>query len=394
MIRMITALPQAALDLALTEIDKRFEFEGEPFRFRPIEAFKSVYGDVEDGPIRNQLFEPIVRWFWNKYGKEVEWDGIIGRIPILLRGKLYLVQVPFVETETLQKLTDRFESLPEDVAETFTFEEFDQLGRKITAATDAVSRLYEIHLQDHILANDDRQMIRRALFDFDQTAVTLRRCGDTQTAIFQAHAAAEKFMKVGLRRATGLRDTKKFGHDLRRVFRDLSQAQKSFTWLKSSVDALQGAAPDMEIRYSKVPRSMPDAVAAHNASLNICGTLAGTWLLDHQRGAKAPRFKPGEFYVDAARRTFLCKAVQNHKATMIHFATPLGRSVMVEMTLDVDQCGMYLEVSEPTKLAEIRNRFEFQWRSRGKEITPDEAGAEIASGPEGSYATAILKIRK
>jgi HEPN domain-containing protein len=391
---MVTALSEAALDVVLTQIDEAFEREGEPLRFRPVEALKTIYGDVADGPVRNQIFGEIVRWFWTRYGKQIEWDGIIGRIPVLLRGKLYLVQVPFVETETLQKLTDRFEGLPVDIAESFTFEEFNELGRKITAATDAVSRLYEIHLQDGVLDEYDRQIIRRALFDFEQTAIALQRLGDTQGAIFHAHAAAEKFMKVGLRRATGFRDTKRLGHDLRRVFRRLCHAQKRFAWLQSSVDALQCAAPDMEIRYSKVPRSIPDAVAAHNASLNICGTLAGTWLLDHQRGPTAPRFKPGEFYIDSARRTFLCKAVQNHKAVLIYFGLLLRRSVMAEITMDVEQCGMYMELSEPTKVAEVRARFEFQWRNRGKEITPEEAGAEITRGPEGSYATAILKIKK
>lgn len=149
----------------------------------------------------------------------------------------------------------------------------------------------------------------------------------------------------------------------------------------------------MEIRYTTVARRMNEAVSAYHAALSICGTLAGMWLLDNRRGSLPARFVPGAFYVDAARRTFRCKSLNNNSVCLTHFGSTLGRLIMADIKMDVSQCGMYMEISDPQEIAKLQSRFDFQWRNRGDSVSPQEAGIELATGPEGSYATAMLRLR-
>jgi len=225
-------------------------------------------------------------WFINRYGNDAIWDQVLGRVPVIVRGLLYLVAVPFKTQDTVVILTDTIENLPRAVAESFSHQEFDLIGRKISASAEALAKLYGLHVSDHILAGSNKEIIRRALYDFEHTATSLKYTGDTQNAIFHSHAAAEKFLKVELNRTTGELELKKLGHNLPKLFRHLPDAQKRFPWLADSVNFLQQHAPSMDIRYKDARHSISDAVAVYHAALKVCGTLAGIWLLDAARVRK------------------------------------------------------------------------------------------------------------
>jgi HEPN domain-containing protein len=288
---------------------------------------------MPDGELRCRLFDGVTIWFINRYGDRAIWDGILGRIPVILRGDVYLVQVPYVTGDTLVKLTDRFEELPQKIAEEFTSHEFEELGGKIGAGSEAFYSLYNLHLDDHILDDAERGMVQRALFDFEHSATSLKRSGDTQNSIFHSHAAAEKFLKVALKRATRKHSLKKLGHNLPLIFSRLVQAQKRYEWLRKSVDALDAYAPNMEIRYSEIGRSAQDAIISFNAALSIAGTLAGMWLFDQERGSSDARFVPGRFYVDSARRTYFCTRFKdsNTACLRLFIMTPPAGGIMADM---------------------------------------------------------------
>jgi hypothetical protein len=94
---MVTRLSTEDLNLRLGEIDAELEAQGLPMKYRPLECVKTVYGDLPDGPLRNTAFDGIVQWYICRYGKRAEPDGVMGRVPVLLRGEVCLVLVPLTE---------------------------------------------------------------------------------------------------------------------------------------------------------------------------------------------------------------------------------------------------------------------------------------------------------
>jgi hypothetical protein len=385
------------LDLRLCRLETEFVAQALPLRYRPLQSFKTIYGDVPDGPLRNALFEAIGSWFRGRHGERAVWDGVIGRIPIFLRGDVYLVQVPSTIGDATVRLTDRIEGLPEDIAVTFTPEEFGNLGRKITGTSLAFQKLYALSVDDTFLDDIEKGLVWRALLDLENAAHSLKQTSDTQTAIFQAHQAAEKFLKVALKRAGSKIDLKSLGHNLPKVFDALVVANGRHAWLKSSVVALQTFAPDMQIRYAVLPRTIENAIVAFNAALTVCGALAQMWLFDAARGTDESTFIPNRFYVDGSGSTFYCKTVDYVSRLLIltRFGlNPLtGSGLVVEIKLGMDQSALYLEVTDPGEIDNLRRRFEWHLRNLGQQVRPVDLGIQITSGPEGSYTTIGVRVK-
>ena len=135
------------------------------------------------------------------------------------------------------------------------------------------------------------------------------------------------------------------------------------------------------------------------AALSICGTLAIIWLFDLARGSNQSTFTPGKFYLDGSKTTFYCKEVtevpdEGKLAVLTRFdVNPMLGSVMIDMGVKLKYSALYLEVTDVDKMNDLRRRLEYQLRNRGKRVRPKEFGIKIASGPEGSYTTAHVRIR-
>jgi hypothetical protein len=108
----------------------------------------------------------------------------------------------------------------------------------------------------HSLDDVERGLVWRGLRDLENAASSLRNVGDTQAAVFDAHAAAEKFLKVALKRSGCSIPLQSLGHRLPQIFDELVTSEERYSWLKSSVDSLQALAPNMQIRYGIVPRTV------------------------------------------------------------------------------------------------------------------------------------------
>jgi HEPN domain-containing protein len=390
----VNSFTQDELCARLEQLDRTMQVRGIPLRFRSMECFKELHGHVEDGDLRTALFDPIALWFVRRYGNNALWDQVAGRIPMLVRGEVYLLQVPFVTQDAVVKLTDQMEDLPQEIAESLTAEEFADLAPKAAAASESIHKLYNLHVDDHILESTDRELIWRALFDLEHAATSLKRSGDTQNAIFHSHAAAEKFLKVALRRAGSRQELKELRHDLPKIFRKLTEAQKRFDWLEVSIRALQSSAPSMEIRYSNVGRTLQDAITAYYAALNICGAFAGIWLFDVARGSIESKFVPGSFYIDGARRTFRCEGlVDPDKACLRLFSSTPLQSPMADLVVNTLYSCLYLEVTRTCDIQGLQAKYEFHVKNRGNPVTPEQIGLKIAAGPEGSYVTAVRNIK-
>jgi hypothetical protein len=296
------------------------------------------------------------------------------------------------------RLTDQIENLPPAITSAFTREEFETVGRKAAGATLSFQHLYSLTVDDSFLDDEGRDLAWRALFDLENAANSLKHIGDTQNAIFHAHAAAEKFLKVALKRCGDKAALKSLGHGLPKIFAKLIALRSQYSWLKSSVDALQGFAPDMEIRYRSLPRSVENAILAFDASLSICGTLAQIWMFDVTRGTEKSTFVSGKFYRDGSGSNFYCKQLLSTSdkrpgAVLTRFGDyPTLGFVMMDLSLDLEQSALYLEITDLEEVNKMRALYEVHLRNRGKKISPEVVGLKITSGPEGSYTTGLINV--
>lgn len=384
----------ANLDAQLADLDKELTSAGLPLKYRPLDCFKRLYGSVPDGPLRAQLFDPVIEWYLKQYGDAVRWDGVIARFPILIRGAVYLGQARFVgKEEILAPFEDGIEGLPEGCARSLTTDEKRPIMEKLTFGSRSFYSLHNLLIDDDWLGATERNLARRALFDLENAAVTLKHTGDTQAVIVQAHEAAEKYLKAALSLTGCTKDLKKLGHSIPKIFKELVQAQSRYSCLTLTVDNLQKLAPNMELRYTIVPRSMEMAIEAYHGALYVCGLVAQMWIFDKARGTTKSIFKAGSFYVDGAGTTFYCKSVQENLATLTLFrSSKYTGSQMADIVMKVAQSSLYLEVTDPVQNAQLRSQFALHLRYPGRKVSPEEIGLRMVDGPEGSYATAVLKV--
>src|ERR1700683_5388616 len=120
---MEARLSAEQLSFRLEKVDAVLEARALPMKYRPLECFKRIYGDLPDGPLRGSLFGDIAGWYKDRYGSRAEPDGVIGRIPVLLRGEVCLVLVPLTEGDTVVRLIDQIEGLPTEVGASLSREE-------------------------------------------------------------------------------------------------------------------------------------------------------------------------------------------------------------------------------------------------------------------------------
>jgi hypothetical protein len=297
------------------------------------------------------------------------------------------------------RLTDYIDGLPRQVAESMTKEEFSVWGEKAMLAASSVYKIYNLSVDDLHFSTPERELLRRALFDLENASTSLKMNEDTQGAIFNAHAAAEKFPKIGLRRAgiTAQRRSHKLDNE---IFKELAGLRPTYAWLKPSIDALSALAPNMDIRYQVVPRTTEDALFAIYISLNICSMLAQTWLFDFERGTEKSQFSPGRFYLDGRRATFYCDRVcttttGKSGAVLMAFAdTSLMGPLIAELVIEQEQSSLYLEVTDPREADRLKSQFETLRQRCQNPIDPKVIGIGIHSGPEGSYAGGVIHIRR
>jgi len=318
---------------------------------------------------------------------------------VLIRGVVYLVRVPFISEDTTVKLTDFVEDLPQDIAIALTAEEFEILARKMSGAARNLHSLYNLTIDDTFLDDVERGLVWRGVSDLENAAYTLKHSGDTQNSIFQTHAASEKFLKAALKRSDSKVDLQSLGHNLPRVFERLVAANSRYDWLRSSVEALQKFAPNMQIRYGIVPRTVENALVGFNAALSICGASAQLWLFDFARGTERSDFAVGRFYLDGSKSTFYCKQIlcapgNKRSAVLTRFDvnTLLG-ATMIDMVVEMKYSGLYLEVKDARQLEDLRRRLGHQLRNPGRLVRAEDLGIQITAGPEGSYTTGHVRVR-
>jgi len=293
---------------------------------------------------------------------------------------------------------DHIENLPQNVKETFTEEEFKDVGRKAAGAMLHFGTLYDLNVQDTFLDEFEKGLIWRGLADLEVAANSIKQSEDTQNTFFHAPQATEKFLKVALKRAGFNGDLRSLNHNLPNIFKQLIALNSRYTWLKSSIDSLQSFAPNMEIRYGVVPRTFENAVSSFNSALNVCAALAEIWLLDIARGTDKATFVPGKFYTDRSGNTYCCEnlvlTTENRPGAILRrFGNYLSGALMMDFVRDLDQSSLHLEVRDVQQVEQLRRLYQLHLQMRGEERKPEDLGIEITSGPEGSYVTGYIQTK-
>jgi HEPN domain-containing protein len=384
---------QISTEKQIEDLDKELTAAGVPLRYRPLDCFKKLYGSVPDGPKRNELFDPLIDWYLKRYGDAARWDGIVARFPILIRGVVYLGQARFVgEGEVLAHFKEGIEQLPDNVVHSLSPEDRRPILEKLTFGSRGFFSLHNLIIDDGWLGETERGLIRRALYDLENAAMTLKHTGDTQAASVQAHEAAEKFLKAALCKAGSTKALKSFGHDIPKLFRELLVVEPRYSCVSLPVENLQKLAPNMELRYANVPRSVEMAIEGFHGSLYVCGIIAQMWLFDQARGTTKSDFKECSFYLDGAKATFYCKKIGKDSAILTYFrSSKYTGSQMADISMDLSNSALYLEVTDANHDAQLRGQYLLHLKNPGRKVSPEEIGLNMTHGPEGSYATVMLR---
>jgi hypothetical protein len=68
--------------------------------------------------------------------------------------------------------------------------------------------------------------------------------------------------------------------------------------------------------------------------------------------------------------------------------------MMFDVRVHPSESALYLEVNDREELTAIQEEFDsFANQPPAHRATPEELGIQIDSGPEGSYSTALLRVR-
>jgi HEPN domain-containing protein len=376
-------------------IDEELKSWGVPARKRPLEFFKRVYGSISDPAERRLLFDPITDWFIAKYGDEVRFNGVIGRIPLILRGRLFEGLAMFALSGEDGEYKKQISGLPEEIESCLDTEDFFSIAEKLAQAQLSFGSIYNLSVDDHILRDEARQLFHMAVNDLESSVTLLIANQNVQGSIVSSHEAAEKFLKIALLRSSSKKVPQYFGHDIPKLFDELKIVEPRYEWLIKPTHHLQKLSPDMQMRYKLARRSIEDAVSAFNAALHVCGVLAHIWLFDEARGAESPIFRECRFYLNETGRHFYCKSVRNDDVVMTFFQSdPRFGTQMGDIEMKQSLASLYLEVKDTAEDLRLRNFLIEIVRNRGRKvILPDkEVTVRLINGEEGSHAS--LRIRR
>jgi hypothetical protein len=226
------------------------------------------------------LLDRICDWYKDRYGDRVNLPSDRARIPIVVRGEVYLVRIPLVFGSVRVPILRLVEGLTESMADALTETELNAIihafeaGFALTYEFEDLSQELE---QGKVSATGATQnMLQSAIADRDTAVQCLSGRLDTNGACFHAQQHAEKMLKVYLlvnNVSTELQLSRPpYGHDLKRIHDLCATTSGDFLALSSDVGLLSNI--PMDIRYT-VPKVEPTvAVETAWAALRIGGFCA------------------------------------------------------------------------------------------------------------------------
>jgi HEPN domain-containing protein len=321
--------------LLYAEVERRdAEMAAVPLVLRQLDVYHALIGREERDEESLAFLEKISAWYKQRYGPEAAWNGVLSRDPIILRGKLQVMEIIHSTVKPRSGLEIFLEQLTQE-GKPASPEECRYLAVNSLESSGDFSALHNLEMAPSLLTAEQRALCRRAWFDLRNVTSVLEGSSDVQSAIVHAHEAAEKYLKVALLHE-GLPAKSlgkgKYGHDLNKLISELSARHQKYGYLQKPAHELHSLFSSMNARYTTLKRSIKDAVQAFRLARHCCGFVAQQIELDKLRGSRDVDFVLGRFYQDSAGRQFrFCgfKQDQDKSLACMHLleATDRGQTI-------------------------------------------------------------------
>lgn len=278
-------------------IDEELVRKGIPVFQRLIPAFHilapSYSGEVFTSPaaaarfpdyVGPRLVKRISEWYSARYGARNHLPSVLARVPILIKGQVYLARIPLIYGAPGLGLGDvlgLIEGMTPSMAAALSHEE----GVAVMEAwCEGFDRIYEIDdLRSMPTGSASPETLATARSFFDSALLDREAAarafesprGDLPTACFHAQQLAEKILKsFALLKGLASEETlkSKIGHKLKKLATLCETASPEFASVAKDVALLDDV--PMDVRYTPAPMRPEEAAEKVWAALRIAGFTA------------------------------------------------------------------------------------------------------------------------
>lgn len=226
--------------------------------------------------VGSNLMRSISEWYSKRWGRKTYLPTTIGKIPILLRGELFISRIPLVfGVDVAIPILKTIDDMTDDLAHSLTEVEINEIK---SAFHDGYNLIYEINDMAGVLGLNSTQnldselhtLFQNAIEDCNKAVQCLIERLDTNGSRFHSQQFAEKMLKGYIKNAGG-----KIGntHKLKeKIFKKCMGIDNSFSEIEAEVDSLSTI--DMSIRYDAPKSSLETAYKNFWNSLRIGGFCA------------------------------------------------------------------------------------------------------------------------
>jgi hypothetical protein len=278
----------------IEDIDRELQKETLPIQGRPLQAFLRLAPDY-DQPILGygidpaeypefvgpNLFQKICDWYQERYGDRVCVPESFPRVPILLRGQVYLIRIPVAYGRPEIDILLLVEGLTQCMINSLDEREILAIGN---AFKEGFAVVYELDdMRFHLDPKDPSalpdpaiRILEQAITDRDTAVNSLDNRLDTNVACFHAQQHSEKMLK-GFLLAKNVHTEEElrkppFGHKLETVFQACLKRSGAFADATPDIGLISGI--PMDVRYTMRTVAPSVAVEAIWAALRIGGLSA------------------------------------------------------------------------------------------------------------------------
>ena len=274
--------------------DKQLSKKQVPIHARAFHAFHILAPDYvgpvigygvnsEDYPefVGPNLLNRLSDWYEKIYGKRSYMPTDRGRIPVIIRGEVYLIRIPLAFGQPRVSILPLVEGLTKDMIRSLSQVELKNIKDNFVAG---YSLIYEIEdLRESLapkgtisLKNTILQTFQSAIEDRDTASRCLSGQLDTNGACFHAQQHAEKMLKFfllskGVCTEAQIRK-RPYAHNLINILSKCVDCSSSFVSLSNDISLLNNI--PMDIRYTIAKVNPEVAEGAFWSSLRVGGLSA------------------------------------------------------------------------------------------------------------------------
>ncbi len=242
-----------------------------------------ISGDPQHPPVfGSNLHKHINEWYEKRYGEECYIHGYVGKVPIIIRKKIYLLRIPSAFGTIEVSALSLIERLSEDMRKSLSEGEVNAIGKAFEAAFDLICKTKGLeaklkHENPSSFSRDTHAMLYHAIEDCDTAINHLSSpfAINTNMACFYAQQYAEKMLKSFLMWKGVVTDDeslKNLGRDLIIIFNKCREISSQFISIGNDIVLLNNV--PLDIRYTIFGAAPEVAVETIWSALRVGGFCA------------------------------------------------------------------------------------------------------------------------